>query len=204
MKKLALFISVICHPIIIPIIAVISYFYLFPDFFQKSIVYAKVLATSILTIFIPIVFLFIMKSMRLISSFRLPSYNERKLPLLFFLVLDLLIINYIFDIYNYKHLFYFFWALLFSGIICFLGLLFKFKVSLHALGLSSLSFFMIYLSYNFELSLSLYISVLILSLGIVSSMRLYLKAHTLVEIVVGILLGLATQLLIPLLFIYKM
>ncbi|MGB2087999.1 MAG: hypothetical protein ACPHVL_05110 [Psychroflexus salarius] len=63
---------------------------------------------------------------------------------------------------------------------------------------------MIYLSYNFELSLSLYISVLILSLGIVSSMRLYLKAHTLVEVVVGILLGLATQLLIPLFFIYKM
>ncbi|QSS97782.1 hypothetical protein [Psychroflexus sp. ALD_RP9] len=204
MRKFASIISVICHPIFIPTLAVALFFYLFPDFYQKPIVYAKILATAILTIFIPIVFLFIMKSIKLISSFKLPTYNERKLPLLFFLMIDLIVINYIFDIYNYKHLFYFFWALLFSGIICFLGLLFKFKISLHTLGLSSLSFFMIYLSHNFELRLSFYISALLLGTGIVSSMRLYLKAHTFAEVLIGVLLGLATQLIIPLFYIYKM
>ncbi len=200
MRSIAHIVSYISHPISIPTLVVIIYFYVFPDYFLHQLIYAKILATAILTIFIPIVFLFILRSLKLITSFKLPHPQERKLPLLFFLFLDLVLINYIFNIYDYKHLFFFFWALLLSGIICFLGLLFNFKISLHSLGISSLCFFLVYLSYNFQLNLSLTIMLLILAIGVVSSARLYVKAHSLAEVITGIVLAISTQLLIPLYF----
>lgn len=202
MKRLATLISIFSHPIGIPLVAVVVYFNLFPVYYETPIIVAKTLATCILTIFIPVIFLFILKSFRLISSFRLPSAKERKLPLLFCLLIDLVIINYIFDIYEFRHLFFFFWALLLSGIITFLGLIFRFKVSLHSLGLSSLTFFISYLSYDFSINLVNLIALLVLLTGIVSTSRLYLKAHSVSEIVLGCFLGFSTQLLIPLYFDY--
>lgn len=204
MRAFAQFISVIGHPVFIPLFAVVFYFYKLPVFFSKDVVQAKIIATIIISVFIPLVFLYFFKTLRLISSFELPTAKERRLPLLFLMMLDLVIINYIFELYNYQHLFYFFWSLLLASMFVFVALFFRFKVSLHALGISSFLSFVCVLSYEFNLNFLALIMLLLFITGVISTSRLILKAHQPIEVYSGLLLGVFTQLLIPLAHFYKM
>lgn len=204
MKKLSQVISVILHPVFVPLAAVIIFFYKLPIYFDSSIIYSKIIATLIVSVFLPLVFLYFSRTLKLISSFELPTAKERRLPLLFFMILDLLIINYIFELYNYQYLFYFFWSLLLASMVVFIALFFRFKVSLHSLGISSLLTFIVFLSYNFQLNFIYTIVFLIVSLGLVSTSRLILKAHLPLEVIVGVVLGIVTQLTIPIFKYYKM
>lgn len=204
MRKLSQVISVILHPVFVPLAAVIIFFYKLPIYFDSSIIYSKIIATLIVSVFLPLVFLYFSRTLKLISSFELPTAMERRLPLLFFMILDLLIINYIFELYNYQYLFYFFWSLLLASMVVFIALFFRFKVSLHSLGISSLLTFIVFLSYNFQLNFIYTIVFLIVCLGLVSSSRLILKAHIPSEVIFGIVLGIVTQLTIPIFKYYKM
>ncbi|MGO2293975.1 MAG: phosphatase PAP2 family protein [Psychroflexus halocasei] len=204
MRKLSQLISVIFHPIFVPLAAVSIFFYKLPIYFESSIIYSKIIAMLIISIFLPLVFLYLFRTLRLISNFELPTAKERRLPLLFFMILDLVIINYIFELYNYQYLFYFFWSLLLASMVVFLALFFRFKISLHSLGMSSLLTFLIILSFNFQLNFIYGIAFLVVCLGLVSSSRLILKAHVPSEVIVGIVLGVITQLTIPIFRYYKM
>lgn len=204
MKKLAQFFSVILHPVFVPLAAVIFFFIKVPLYYGSELLYSKVIAILILTVLIPILFLYFARTIRLISSFELPSAKERRFPLLFFMMLDLVIINYIFDLYNFQYLFYFFWSLLLAAMLVFIALFFRFRISLHSMGLSSFLSFLCLLSYHFELDFRFSIAFLVLCIGLVSSARLYLKAHRPSEVVVGVVVGVLTQLLIPVVKYYRM
>ncbi|PJX21839.1 hypothetical protein CAP47_09485 [Psychroflexus sp. S27] len=204
MRKLSQLISVVLHPIFVPLAAVIIFFYKLPIYFDSSVIYSKIVATLIVSVLLPLVFLYFFKTLKLISSFELPTSKERRLPLLFFMMLDLVIINYIFELYNYQYLFYFFWSLLLASMVVFIALFFRFKISLHSLGMSSLLTFLIILSFNFQLNFIYSIAFLVMCLGLVSSSRLILKAHVPSEVIVGVVLGVITQLTIPIFKYYKM
>jgi membrane-associated phospholipid phosphatase len=177
-----------------PFIGCLYYFYGIPSYLDSQLILAKLLAVSIITIFLPIVFLFIAKNLKLISDYEISNVKERRLVLMFFILLVLIILNKIIDIYNYRTLFYFFSAILFSGVLALLLSLFRVKISLHALGISGLICFVIGLSSSFQEDLTLSIVSLVMLLGVVGSSRLYLQAHNLTEIVLGILVGAVTQL----------
>jgi hypothetical protein len=186
--------SILGHPIWMPIIGCLYYFYAIPSYLDQQLVNAKLLAISILTIFLPVVFLFIAKNLKLISDYYLSDVKERRLFLMFFILLNLILLNQILNVYNYRTLFYFFSGILFSGIIAVLFSMFKIKISLHTLGISGLVCFIVGLSLSFQQPLMAHIVTLLVFLGLVSSSRLYERAHSLTEIILGILAGLLPQL----------
>jgi membrane-associated phospholipid phosphatase len=177
-----------------PIAGCLFYFFAIPNYLDGQIIKAKLVAVAILTIFLPIVFLFIAKNLKLIQDYDLPHVKERRFFLMFFILLVLVLLNNVLDVYNYRTLFYFFSGILFSGIISLLFSMFRVKISLHTLGVSGLACFVTGLSLSFQEPMILFISLLILLLGLVGASRLYEKAHNLKEISIGVVAGILPQL----------
>lgn len=192
-RFVAKLLSFVFHPIWMPIIGCLFYFFALPNYMELQLVYAKLLAISILSVFLPIVFLFISKNLNFISDYQLSNVKERRFFLMFFAVITLVILNKIIDVYNYRTLFYFFSGILFSGIIALLFSLFKIKISLHTLGVSGLLMFVIGLSLSFQINFQFFILTLILAIGLVSSARIKLDAHPLREIILGFTAGIIPQ-----------
>lgn len=186
--------SYVFHPLWMPFTGSLAYFLLTPRFFPAGIIQAKLLAIAILTLFIPIVFHFLLRNLKKASSIFLTEVNERKWPLFFFILLVLMVLRQILDAYNYPSLFYYFTGILISTIIAFLLTFFKVKISLHMLGLAGLTSFVIGLSIHYMINLTFTILFLVLALGLTASSRLYLKAHGGGEIIFGFLAGLLPQL----------
>ena len=96
---------------------------------------------------------------------------------------------------NYISELYFFFVGLLTASIAILVLLFiKFKTSIHLLGMGSLLLFFIGLSIHFEINITLAIGLLTLLSGLVATSRLYLKAHTVPELLIGFIIGACSQL----------
>lgn len=193
-SKFSKLLSVAGHPLWMSVLGCLFYFYAIPNYLDQEIITAKLMAVCILTIFLPIIFLFMAKNLKLISDYELADVKERRFFLMFFILLILILLNTVLDVYNYRTLFYFFSGILFSGIIALLFSMFRIKISLHALGISGLVCFVIGLSLSFQVPMILSTSLLLIFLGLVSSSRLYEKAHTLPEISLGILAGSLPQL----------
>ena len=68
------------------------------------------------------------------------------------------------------------------------------KVSLHTAAISSAIGFLIYLSNAFLIDLQPLIIILIITLGLISTARIKLEAHTYKEIAIGVLFGIVPQL----------
>lgn len=188
--------SYIFHPLWMPFTGSLAYFLLTPRFFPAGIIQAKLLAIAILTIFIPIVFHFLLKNLKKANSIFLTEVKERKWPLFFFILLILMVLRQILDEYHYPSLFYYFTGILFSTIIAYLFALFRVKISLHMLGLAGLTVFIIGLSMHYRLNLTYTILFLILALGITASSRLHFKAHNGGELLLGLLAGLLPQIIL--------
>lgn len=97
---------------------------------------------------------------------------------------------------NYTpELYYYFIGLILALTTSLLLLFIKFKTSMHMLGIGSLIMYLINLSLHFEINLTLSLSVLVLFAGIIASTRLYFKAHSKLEVIVGLLIGIVAQFL---------
>ena len=121
--------SYLFHPIWMPFIGALIFFEITPRFFPDPVVKAKLLAISILTVFIPIVFYFLLKNLNLVDNMMLKTAQERRLPMLFFCLVILTVINFILPEREYIALFYFFSGILYTSMMGLLLVIFKFKVS---------------------------------------------------------------------------
>lgn len=188
-------ISYFLHPLFIPIGGTVAYFIVSPKYIPLEIQSANIVPIFILTVIIPIVTFLILKNLGLVNSIFLETITERKYPLYVHISILLLILyqvipnNYVIELYFY------FTGLLGAAMACLFLLFFHFKVSLHLVGISSLLMFIVSLSIHFEINLILAISILILLTGSVATARLYLKAHTGTEVIMGLFIGLISQLL---------
>ncbi|MDT0294576.1 hypothetical protein ACFQ3R_12445 [Mesonia ostreae] len=182
--------SYIFHPILMPLLGSIFYFFFTPRFSPNSIAQAKILAISILTIFIPIVFFFLLKNLKIIETIHLKKVHERKIPLLFFCIILLTVNNFILKSYDQTELYFFFTCILYSNVFALLLAYFKVKASLHLMGISGVFAFILMLSFLYQTNMIFLISILIFLTGWIAASRLQLKAHTGKELIYGILLGL--------------
>ncbi|MBT8296551.1 MAG: hypothetical protein KJP01_06595 [Gramella sp.] len=185
--------SYLFHPIWMPLAGSLFYFLFTPRFFPQEIIEAKLLAISIITIFIPIVFYFLLKNLGKATNIFLDEVEERKWPLFFFILLNLMVLNQVLNIYNYPGLFYYFTGILGTTIITYLFSLFRMKLSLHMAGIGGLLMFVIGFCIYFHLYFIYTISFLIIAAGLSASSRLYYKAHTKWELILGFLAGLIPQ-----------
>ena len=187
-------ISYIFHPLFVPIAGTLMYFIITPKYSPLKLQSGNILPIFILTVIIPIICFLILKNLGVVHSVFLLSTKERKYPVLIQSILLLLIILKVIP-NNYTIELHYFFLALFSASIAILLLLFLgFKSSMHLAGMGSLLMFMIALSVHFEINLTLAISAVILCTGILATSRLYLKAHTAPEVLIGLSIGLMSQL----------
>ena len=185
--------SYLFHPVWMPFAGTLLYFLISPRFFPFPVVKAKILAIAILSVFIPIVFHLMLKTLGKTTSHFLSDVKERTWPLLLSAFLDLLILKFILDTFDYPELYYFFLGIFLSTTSALLLVLLKIKVSLHMIGLGGVTAFLVLLSFHFNLNLIYTISFLIAMTGLTATSRLHFKAHTMTEMVLGILLGIVPQ-----------
>ena len=195
MKLFFKIISHFFHPIFVPMAGTITYFVITPKYSPLELQSGNVLPIFILTVIIPIISFLILKNLGVVSSIFLPGLSERKYLLIIHIVLLLMIIikvipnNYILEVN------FFFVGLLSATMACLLLIFFKFKTSLHMVGIGSYLMFLIALSIHFEINIIIAISIFTLLTGILATSRLYLNRHSRAEVFIGFLIGIGSQLL---------
>lgn len=189
-------ISYIFHPLFVPIGGTAMYFLVTPKYSSFEIQSGNIVPIFILTVIIPIIFFLILKNLGAISSIFLPTPKERKYSLYINAILLLMVLYKVIPNNYVPELFYFFLGLLTATGATLILLFFRFKTSIHLLGMGSILMFMIALSIHFEINITLAISIFTLLTGVVATARLYLHAHSQIELLMGFLLGVFSQMLI--------
>lgn len=188
-------ISFIFHPLIVPIAGTFAYFIITPKYSPLELQSGNILPIFILTVIIPIITFLILKNIGYVNSVELPTLKERKYPLYINLILLFMIVykvipnNYVIELYFY------FVGLLGATFATIILLFFKIKSSMHLLGMGSLFMFLINLSIHFEINITIALSFFILAMGLVATSRLYLNAHSKAELMIGLCIGVISQLL---------
>ena len=201
MKLLIRSASFLFHPIWMPFAGTLIYFLITPRFFPIEVVKAKLLAVAIITIFIPIVYVYMLKTLGKVTDHHLRDIRERKWPLLLYAGLDFVVLKYVLNTFDYPALYYFFAGIMASAILGLFFLLAKVKVSLHMMGLAGLLAFLILLSVHFNLNLVYSVSFLIAITGLTASSRLLYAAHSYNELSIGFILGLLPQVIAALVWL---
>ena len=196
MKWLVKSFSYIFHPLWMPLTAVLIYFTITPRYVTAEFWYTKIFATVIMTIVIPILSYFMFKNLGLVTEIHLKNVRERRFPLLFQMIFTLLIIYIVFEGYDLPEIHFFFVGVLGSCIAAFICALFKFKASLHMIGISGVLLFIVGLSIHFNNNLLGLISLLVIATGATATSRLEAKAHTPIELIVGFFIGAIPQFMV--------
>ena len=188
--------SILFHPLLMPLMGTAIYFYITPRFVDRQMVVGNLFVLAIVTVIIPIVMFFLLKSLRLVDSIFLRTVKERKFPLMIQCILLLLVIKIVFDPYDNPELYHFFVGILFSAFSALLMVFFKIKISLHQMGVAGLLMFLVGLSAHFKINLLMSISFFLFANGWVASSRLQAKAHNYTELWTGLFIGALPQLVL--------
>ncbi len=195
MRAIYQLISYLFHPLFIPIGGTLMYFIITPKYTPLEMQSGNILPIFILTVIIPIICYFILRNLGMVTSIFMPTIQERKYTLYISISLLLMIVYKVIPNNYSSELFYFFFGLISAALSCLLLLFFKFKSSVHLMGMGSLLMYLIGLSIHFEINVVIAISALTLATGLVATSRLYLRAHSRSELFVGFLIGTFTQLM---------
>jgi hypothetical protein len=196
LKKTLPIFSYIFHPVFIPVYATLFYLFSNTSTLVNSEKYFLLLQILIVTILVPILVFFLLRSTGKISSIMVHEISERKIPLVIQCFLIILLVRKTITIDRYPELHFFFLGVLLSTIIALILLFAKTKASLHMIGISALTLFVYGLSLHFQTQYLYFIAFLILMNGVVASSRLEMKAHTIKELILGLLLGSIPQILL--------
>ena len=196
MKKILPVFSYLFHPIFIPFLGTFFYVVLDDNYFtlpQYLVLFIQIIIISIL---LPLTFFYLLRTFGKIDSIMLSDISQRKIPLLLQIMLMSILIAKSITIDRYFELFFFFSGGLFSTIIAFMLLFAKIKASIHMIGMSALTVFIIGLSVHAEVNIINTVVFFVLMNGFVASSRLEMNAHTKKELAIGFVCGMLPQLLL--------
>ena len=147
------------------------------------------------TYIVPVLLLAFLKRMNLIKDYHLRSIEERKFPILFFIMLSFLIGRAMLSIQIADLLAFSFFGVAFALSFTYLLFNIKIKTSLHTLGIGGIIGFVMVMSYEYQLNFNALIAGLMILAGGIAVSRLALNAHRPKEVYVGFLIGLISQLI---------
>lgn len=101
------------HPLLMPLLGTVMYFIITPRYVDEAVLQSKLIAIVILSLLIPIVVYFLLKTIGWVHSIKLEQVWERKIPLMLQSIIFLAIIKLIFDPYITPELYFFFVGILF-------------------------------------------------------------------------------------------
>ncbi len=193
MDKVLKSFSYIFHPLIMPLLGVVFYFAKSPRFIPLEIIQAKLLSLFILTVLVPLLLYVILKLIGTVNTINLKTTKERIYPLVLNGVLTLLVLQHVITPTQSIALYFFFIGILISNLACLILAIMKFKASLHMIGVSGVFMFFIVLSIHFSININGTLALMAIIMGGVATSRLHLKAHSYIEIIIGVLVGLIPQ-----------
>lgn len=196
MKVVAKLNSYLFHPIFAPIMSIYLLFelpiylnYKYNETYQHY-VYAII---GLNLIIIPLLINLYLKKKKMISSLSMPNVNERVLPYLISCIFFTLTFFLLQEI-NFPELYLkVFQAACLSVLTLLILAMLKQKVSAHMVGIGGIIGMLTVVSTFFDLDLSILLVVAILIAGITASSRLYLNAHSLLQVFIGFAIGFAWQ-----------
>lgn len=187
-------VSYIMHPLLMPVFGVLFFFYCSPQYFPNALKLHKLLSVILLTVALPLLFFFLLKTLRLVTHSDLKHTKERLLPLTINCAILFLIIRNVFPKHQTVELHYFFLGLLYSALTCLVLVVFKIKASIHLMVAASFFMFALAVGIHFKLNIALLLALACFGLGALATSRLHLKAHTNKELWLGFVLGAFPQL----------
>lgn len=193
MKKILPFFSYILHPIFIPLFGTFFYIFLDDTYFSYYQVLVLLLQVIIITILLPVAFFFLLRTFGKVDNIMVSDVSQRKIPLLLQIMLFSVLITKSVTVDRFPELHYFFMAGIISSTIAFLLLFAKTKASIHLIGTSALTFFIIGLSLHYEINIINTLIIIMVLNGFVASSRLEMKAHNHKELFIGFLVGAMPQ-----------
>jgi len=189
------FISYLFHPLLFSFIGTFLFLFLNPKHFVKQQEYIILLVVFVSTYLLPVFLLALLKKRGLINNYHLRTIEERKFPILFFIILSFMIGKMLLNIQIVDLLAYSFFGIASALAITYILFTLNIKTSLHTLGIGGLVSFIIIMSYEYQLNFNLFIAILFIISGLIALSRLKLNAHQPKEVYIGFLLGFLTQLL---------
>ena len=188
-------ISYIFHPLIMPLLGVMFYFAKSPRFIPEEIIMAKLFSITILTVILPILLFYLLRTVNKISSFYLETTKERVWPLILNCAITFLILNRVLTQSEIPELYFFFIGILYSTMACLILVLLKFKVSIHMIAAAGLFMFVVAIGIHFKININGSIALMCIIMGAIATSRLHLKAHSTIELILGFFIGLIPQLI---------
>ncbi|MCX6330720.1 MAG: hypothetical protein NTZ85_14555 [Bacteroidia bacterium] len=191
---LAKIISVVYHPLLIPLYGLLIIF-LSPTIFEYlPLAYKKILLLIVLlnNVLIPLSLIPYLKYRQLISSWFVINQKERIIPLIttsiFYFITLYIILTFKIPVFIKAFILT---SAVLSSIITVIN--FWFKISIHSVGAGALIALVIALSVKSNDPLTLMLIAVILLAGLVLSSRLWLNSHSPKEVWLGFFLGVFTS-----------
>ncbi len=189
----AMFLSVLFHPLFIPLYTVTLYFFLSPNFFLSSNIKFLEIYLLIVSIVIPLLFLLTFRYSGFIKSGVLKTSKERLYFSFVMFTVYFILTQKIASFHIFIELLPFFigisLSVLFAGVLNF----FNKKPSLHAMAFGGVLSFLMIWSYYSRLNILWVLIIIIFITSLVLAARVYLEAHEPKEILTGLLIGIFTQ-----------
>ena len=190
-KRIAQFLSVAFHPLLIPTYALLiifranAYFVFIMPFTAKLLLLIMMVVSTVL---VPLLLFVVFRHRGIIANFRMETKEERVYPylsmtIIYFLAYLLFSKLQIPVVYSFFLLI----STLLSLIIFFINL--RWKISVHAAAIGGLTALLVGLYFKFELNFQIIIISLILCSGLVGFARLKLNSHKPSEVYAGFLVG---------------
>jgi hypothetical protein len=189
-------ISYIFHPLLMPLLGVTFYFSKSPRYIPIEIIRAKLVSLFILTVILPILLFFLLKTLGNVKSINLKTTKERILPLTINCIIILLVVQRILTQAQIIELYYFFIGILISTMACLILVIAKFKASIHMIAVSGVFMFFVALSIHFSININGTLALMVIITGAIATSRLHLKAHTYKELIMGVFIGVIPQLVL--------
>lgn len=196
MKKLLLVFSYLYNPLLISVYATLFFFFVTMNYYHTHEVYLVFIQVLILTMLLPISLFYLLRSLGLLRTKMLVDKRERRLPLAFYAILLVILLRYSFATFIITELYYYFLGMLISILLSLTLILVNKKISLHVMGVSSLTLFVIGISAYYHMPFLYLIAFLILSCGLVASSRLQEQEHSLSGVFWGSIIGIVPQILL--------
>lgn len=186
-------ISYVFHPLLFSFLGSFLYLYLSPKHILKEQEYIILLIVFVSTYIIPILLLALLKRVNMISDYHLRNIEERKFPVLFFIMLSFLLGRAMVSTQIADLLAFSFFGVAFALSFTYLLFNIKVKTSLHTLGIGGIIGFVMVMSYEYRLNFNSLLAGLFIIAGLIGVSRLALNAHRPKEIYIGFVLGLISQ-----------
>ena len=196
MFRLYRLISIILHPILLPVAATIVFITLNSSTIDSKSQLKIIFSIAASTYIIPIILVLVLKKVKIIEDLEVRKIDERKIPVLFMTIVFFILAKSLSGIPNLFFLSQLFIGCSLSLSICYFLFFAKLKISLHMIGIATFIGFILNYSLLTKTNLLIFIASLIILSGIIAQARLKLKEHTLKEVLLGFAIGVLSQTLI--------